>query len=792
MAEAQIKITADSTQAQRDIKKLDAALDDLKDRAALAAVALGTITAAAAALGVAIVKTLGAAGDLVDASNRLGVSAENLQRLQQAAQLAGVGADQLNASIQRLSISIGEGLNKGSGPAVDALTRLGIPIREIAAQRPDQQFERISQALIAIENPAQRAAAAVDLFGKQGPAILGVVNELEKVQQITRDIGFGVTERDLVALDEAGDRLDQLSIIWDAGIKKVVAEIAPLIVGFVERIKEAIKQAGGFEGVWQRVKAVLHSIVNIMLIMATIITARLVVGAGMFAAQMIRVHGVVKAITTLLARTPIGLLAAGAAIVADKLGVDLVGGLTEALGLQDDFKLGTDQINTALDQRTEELNRQAEVQQQITEEQKKALAAVEKQIQGYERARDAAVTRLTTGDTESQVQQRISDITEKLKEQNLELTAAMRDRVTIATQEEELAKRLFDRRKQIEDLQQQAAIRGGANSELIKLQKDIEKATADRMQAEIGMNNQLLGVAIQQESTLKQLYKDRVIEIARAVGEQGKIQSEYYDQVNRLEYLKQELIRAGIGEETQLYQQLTDEKLRLQEEYNRKLEDLELKRIEKVLMAERSGIAQQLSAQDRALLQRKGADERQQAIVRERIEFEKKSEFEKAQWAIQQGATVFNALGAQNKRAFEAAKAFNIAQALMNTYAGATKALATYPWPFGLIAAAAAVAAGLAQVAQIRAQTYSGRALGGPVMNNTPYIVGESGPELFVPNTTGSIVRNGDLGGSTVNVNFSIVANDTTGFDQLLFSRRGMITQIINDAVLERGKRSIA
>ena len=123
----------------------------------------------------------------------------------------------------------------------------------------------------------------------------------------------------------------------------------------------------------------------------------------------------------------------------------------------------------------------------------------------------------------------------------------------------------------------------------------------------------------------------------------------------------------------------------------------------------------------------------------------------------------------------------------------ATKALATYPFPFGLIAAAGAVAAGLAQVAQIRSQQYSGRRLGGPVMGGTPYMVGESGPELFVPSNTGSIVRNDQLGGAkTVNVNFNITANDTTGFDQLLSSRKGMITQIINDAVLERGQRSIA
>jgi hypothetical protein len=38
-----------------------------------------------------------------------------------------------------------------------------------------------------------------------------------------------------------------------------------------------------------------------------------------------------------------------------------------------------------------------------------------------------------------------------------------------------------------------------------------------------------------------------------------------------------------------------------------------------------------------------------------------------------------------------------------------------------------------------------GRAVGGPVTSQQPYIVGERGPELFVPGTGGSVVNNNDL-----------------------------------------------
>lgn len=49
----------------------------------------------------------------------------------------------------------------------------------------------------------------------------------------------------------------------------------------------------------------------------------------------------------------------------------------------------------------------------------------------------------------------------------------------------------------------------------------------------------------------------------------------------------------------------------------------------------------------------------------------------------------------------------------------------------------------------------SGKAVGGPVFGKTPYIVGERGPELFVPNRSGSIVPNGQLMGKSTTMGTS-------------------------------------
>ena len=85
------------------------------------------------------------------------------------------------------------------------------------------------------------------------------------------------------------------------------------------------------------------------------------------------------------------------------------------------------------------------------------------------------------------------------------------------------------------------------------------------------------------------------------------------------------------------------------------------------------------------------------------------------------------------------------------------------------------------------------RADGGAVRGGQPYIVGEKGAELFVPNTSGQIITNQNTQSmmqqqQPVNVNFSIQATDATGIDELLASRKNQIVAMINQAMNQKGK----
>jgi hypothetical protein len=147
-----------------------------------------------------------------------------------------------------------------------------------------------------------------------------------------------------------------------------------------------------------------------------------------------------------------------------------------------------------------------------------------------------------------------------------------------------------------------------------------------------------------------------------------------------------------------------------------------------------------------------------------------------------------------------AEKRENAKKIVSSTYTAAMdayKALAGIPI-VGPALGAAAFATVMATGLQAATQSLSGRALGGQVRAGESYVVGERGPEVLTMGSGGSITPNealkgggGQIVSKTANVSFTIQANDTSGFDQLLSSRRGQIISMINQAMNDQGRQAL-
>jgi len=93
---------------------------------------------------------------------------------------------------------------------------------------------------------------------------------------------------------------------------------------------------------------------------------------------------------------------------------------------------------------------------------------------------------------------------------------------------------------------------------------------------------------------------------------------------------------------------------------------------------------------------------------KKRKEFEMQSATAQTSHVLGELSNQFSGIASNNKKLFQLNKAFQIAQAIMQTYQGATLAMSSYPPPLSFVMAGAQVAAGLGQVAQIRAQSFEG------------------------------------------------------------------------------------
>jgi hypothetical protein len=135
-------------------------------------------------------------------------------------------------------------------------------------------------------------------------------------------------------------------------------------------------------------------------------------------------------------------------------------------------------------------------------------------------------------------------------------------------------------------------------------------------------------------------------------------------------------------------------------------------------------------------------------------------------------------------------KGLAVGQAIMNMHVAISEAN-KLPFPANISLVARAAATGLSAIAGVQAVSFEGGGYTGMGIR-AGGLDGRGGmPAIVHPNET-IIDHSKGQGMGGVSVNFTIQANDTTGFDRLLQQRKGLIVSMINQAVNNRGRASLA
>jgi hypothetical protein len=180
-------------------------------------------------------------GDLSDLAARSNISVRNLVVLRQAFDDAGVGAERVSQSIALMQRQLAEAATSGTGPAADAISRLGLSIEQLLALSPDEQFRLLAERIGSVEDPAIRTGIAMDIFGRSGNDLVTLFKDAGAFDQAEKRLGAlpDVLARNANTLDAISDSIANLpnrSRQFFAGVTDQIGDFLRTVFEGIERI----------------------------------------------------------------------------------------------------------------------------------------------------------------------------------------------------------------------------------------------------------------------------------------------------------------------------------------------------------------------------------------------------------------------------------------------------------------------------------------------------------------------------------------------------------------------------
>jgi hypothetical protein len=233
----------------RDLEKMGNRGNDAGDKSSMS---LGKIGIAAGVAGVAVKAGMALAegamdaaravadgfgqaidlgGRLTDLSSRTGETSGSLLVLERAFTNTGVSSEAVGTSLNKMQKFMTDAAQGGAAQS-EAMQRLGVTMGDLAGKTPTEQMAVFAQRISSIQDPAQRAEAAMSIFGKSGGELLPILNNFSGELEGARDqLGGlpGVMDRSAAAFDATGDSM--------AAINSKVMEFA---AGFLEEALPAL------------------------------------------------------------------------------------------------------------------------------------------------------------------------------------------------------------------------------------------------------------------------------------------------------------------------------------------------------------------------------------------------------------------------------------------------------------------------------------------------------------------------------------------------------------------------
>lgn len=202
----------------------------------------GTI---AAGIGLAALarEALQFADNVKKVADQTGLTTDEVQRLQFIASQTGVSIDSLAGTISKMQRTLSDAGDDGQ-KARKAISDLGLDVEKVLAMKPEDQFQLIAEEISKIPNPANQAAAAMEVFGKSGADALPMLKSMaEQGQELSAQfdaIGGPASQAAIDKVDAIGDSLTATGIAAKATTTELLAMVAEPVIAGLTKLQELL------------------------------------------------------------------------------------------------------------------------------------------------------------------------------------------------------------------------------------------------------------------------------------------------------------------------------------------------------------------------------------------------------------------------------------------------------------------------------------------------------------------------------------------------------------------------
>ena len=218
-----------------------------------------------AGIGAMIKSSIDSADALDEMAQRTGIAVESLSLLVPAAELSAVSTEKFEAGLKKLATGMLEAAT-GSEASAQNFEALGV-----AVQNQDGTLRDSEQVLLdladrfqAMPDGAEKAALAVDIFGKAGAEMIPFLNQgregIGALKQEAAELGLQLSADTAAQAGNFNDALDKLKLATQSIGNQIIASLLPALNDMAGGMVESAKQGGTLRVILDGVVLVLKTL----------------------------------------------------------------------------------------------------------------------------------------------------------------------------------------------------------------------------------------------------------------------------------------------------------------------------------------------------------------------------------------------------------------------------------------------------------------------------------------------------------------------------------------------------